>query len=57
MREGVWNRRGCLEWEVSFGKGGGVLKKIPLLCLKIVEFEKIVVIEFIDMSGVNPEIQ
>ena len=39
MRGGVWN-------------GQGVWKKIPLLWLKKVEFEKIVAIEYINMSGV-----
>jgi len=31
MGGGVWNERGCLEWEGVFGMGGGVWKKIPLL--------------------------
>ena len=49
---GVWNGRGYLKLEGVFEMGGGIWKKIPLLCTKIVEFGKIVVIEFIDMSGV-----
>ena len=53
MGGGVWNGSGCLPWEGVFGIGGGVWEKIPLLWLKIVEFEKIVVIEYI-MSGVIP---
>ena len=57
MGGGIWNGRGYLEWEGVFGMGGGIWKKIPLLFVKIVVFGKIVVIEFIDMSGVNPEIQ
>ena len=52
MGGGIWNGWGYLEWEEPFGMGGGVGKKIPLLLQKIVEFGKIVVIEFIDMSGV-----
>ena len=52
MGGGIWNGRGYLEWEGVFGMGGGIWKKIPLLWMKIVEFWKIVVIEFIHMSGV-----
>ena len=44
-----------MEWERVFGMGGGIWKKIPLLFVKIVVFGKIVVIEFIDMSGVIVE--
>ena len=54
MGGGVWNGSGCLAWEGVFGMGGGVWEKIPLLWLKIVEFEKIVAIEYISMSGVIP---
>ena len=42
-----------MRWEGVFGMGGGVWKTIPLLWLKIVEFEKIVAIEYVNMSGVN----
>ena len=41
-----------MEWEGVFGMGGGIWKKIPLPCTEIVEFVKIVVMEFIYMSGV-----
>ena len=42
MESGVWNGRGCF-------------KKIPLLRKKLVEFEKITKMEYINMSGVIVE--
>ena len=63
MGGGVWNGRECLEknstaveFEKKFHcyeKKKWSLEKNPLLWMKIVEFGKIVVVEFIDMSGVN----
>ena len=48
MGGGVWNERGI--WNER-----GCLKKIPLSWQKLVEFEKVVTIEFLNMSGVIVE--
>ena len=54
MGWGVCNEWVCLKWEGVFGMGGDWNK--PQLLMKIVEFEKIVAIEYINMSGVMMQI-